>query len=161
VAVRSGDHPIEVAQQQVPVAPNAQAGPGNGNAPEKAFFKAFFEELGALLRFDTLGRDATSYLVFAMASGVGGVLVFLLDLVTCIASGNRRGFLGVTHGLVSILLVVVWFIGSALAGILGYTVRIFDASPIAAIIAGVTWTTFLNRLISFANRQLEDKQKTS
>ena len=66
-----GDDPIEVAQQQAPLAPSAQAGPGDRNVPEKAFF----EEFGGLLRFDSLGRDATSYLVFATASGIVSVLV--------------------------------------------------------------------------------------
>jgi len=145
--------PIQIAEQEAPAVPKTQKASGSENA------KGFFDEFVALLKFDQLPRDPTSHLVFAIASGLAGALVFLLDGLACIAGRTRKGLLGVTHGWISLLLVVIWFIGSAIAGVLGYLAPIFDPSPPAALTAGLTWTTFLTQLASFAQRQQQPQQR--
>jgi hypothetical protein len=137
----------------------AQQTPSPSPPATASWSSEFFSELGKLLNYETLGRDGMSYLVFAGASGAISLLVFLLDLLVCAAGSTRKGFLGINHGFVSIPLAVVWFAGGAIAGILGYLVRLFEATPTAAVIAGVTWRTFLTRLTSFAQKQTEDVQR--
>jgi hypothetical protein len=59
-----------------------------------------------------------------------------------------------------VFLILIFFFGASIAGLLCLLIRFFEPTPSAALVAGLSWTTFLKQAGTFAARQREDEQKT-
>ena len=110
--------------------------------------------LGNFLEFVPGQRGLAAYVVFIAASGAFGACVVLLD--ACSASLGGRSALGLTLGWqTTSKALTMWFIGASIAGGLGMVARIFEPTPLAALLAAISWRTFLTKLLEMdrENRQ--------
>jgi hypothetical protein len=101
--------------------------PSGSPVEEKPFWGTFWDDFGKLLNSDLQRGNPTSYLVFAVATGIASFLIFLLDVL--VVTTGRRGFLEVSHSWGrSTGFAIIWFIGGSIAGGLGLVARIYETS---------------------------------
>jgi|GEM_PF-3387441 len=94
-------------------------------------------------------RGLANFAVFLLASGVLGVCVVVLD--ACSAGLGSRSLLGLTHGWrTTPKAAFMWFVGAFVASALGMAARIFEPTPLAALLAAVSWRTLLTKLLAMA-----------
>jgi hypothetical protein len=101
-----------------------------------------------------------AYIVFSAFAGVIGAGVVLLN--ACSVSLGGDSYLELTHGWRSTpRAVIIWVIGAIIASAVGLAVRVFEPTPIAAVVPALAWRTFIRRLQALARRDREDEQKPS
>jgi len=105
----------------------------------------FFDALGLFIRYQLRADDWVSYLVFVVVSGFVGLSIVLLDLCSVVLEQNS--FLGLTHGRKATpKAALVWMLGAMLGGFLGLLSRVFEPTPLAAVLVSLTWRTLLAKL---------------
>lgn len=119
-----------------------------------------FSQIGAFL-FSGSGQmpegTDSPVLVFAISSGIIGVLVVILDFLMSLIA--RDSFLNLTHRWKTLLLfVLVWGFGAALVSFLGVAFSILQATLQAAVIAGVAWPVLMTRIVSSAGGKAEPEE---
>jgi len=87
-----------------------------------------------------------AYIVFMAFGGAAGAGLVLLD--ACLVASGHPSQLGLTHSWRRTpKAMVVWAAGGALASGLGLVARIFEPTPLSALLAAITWRGFLKRLL--------------
>jgi hypothetical protein len=105
----------------------------------------FAEALGAFLRFSLKSDSLAAYLVFMIASGLVGSDIVLLD--ACSVSLGRDSYLDLTHGWrTTPKAALVWTMGAVLGSGIGLLARVFEPTPIAAVLVALTWRGLLGKL---------------
>ena len=93
------------------------------------------------------------YIVFVSASGMIGIACVLLN--ACIVFLWRNSSLGLTHGWhATPKAALVWAIGAMLGSGIGMLIGMFRPTPLAAVVAALTWRGLLRqwqRLASHRN----------
>jgi hypothetical protein len=103
------------------------------------------EALAAFIRFQLRADNWAAYVIFVISSGVIGLAVVMLDL--CSVALGRESVLDLTHGpKATPKAAVVWMVGSMLGASLGLLARVFEPTPLAAVLASLTWRTLLAQL---------------
>ncbi len=93
----------------------------------------------------------SNYVVFSAASGVFGSCLVILDV--CLVGAGPDSALGLTHGWRRTpTIVAIWFIAPLIAAALGMVARIFEPTPLAAVLVAVSWRTFLIKLLAKAKQ---------
>ena len=94
-------------------------------------------------------RGLAICVVFAVASGVCCACVVVLD--ACSVLAGQRTVLALTHGWrLTSKNVAIWFVGALIAAALGMVARIFEPTPLSALVVAVSWRTVLNKLLAIA-----------
>jgi hypothetical protein len=115
----------------------------------------FGDALDAFLRFELRADSWVAYAVFIIASGVIGLALVLLDACSVmlrpvmLKKGSNPGYsyLGLTHGWrATPRNALVWIMSSMIASGLGLMARIFQPTPLAAVLASLIWRTLLAQL---------------
>lgn len=105
----------------------------------------FGDALTAFFQFHLQADDWVAYAIFVISSGVIGLAIVLLDCCSVILGGDS--YLDLTHGpRATPRAALVWTIGSMLAASLGLVSRVFQPTPLAALLAALTWRTLLAQL---------------
>jgi hypothetical protein len=126
----------------------------------------FGEALDSVLRFELRADSWVAYAVFIIASGVIGLALVLLDACSVMLTlvvhkkGSNPGYsyLGLTHGWrATPRNALVWIMASMIASGLGMMARIFQPTPLAAVIASLTWRTLLAQLRRLSAHQEEQR----
>jgi hypothetical protein len=105
----------------------------------------FGEALDAFLRSSLKPDDWVSYVVFILSSGIVALAIVLLDL--CSVALGRNSYLDLTHGFrATPKAALFWVIGTMIGSGLGLLLHIFQPTPLAAVLASLTWGTLLGRL---------------
>jgi hypothetical protein len=116
------------------------------------------EALGAFLRFDLRADGWPAYAVFVVASGLIGLAIVLLDACSVALRQDRDSYLGLTHGpRATPKAALVWVIGSMLGSSLGLLARVFEPTPLAAVLVSLTWRTLLPKLKGLAAHHEQQK----
>jgi len=101
--------------------------------------------LDDFIRFKLRNDDWLAFVVFVIASGVIGVAIVLLDY--CSTALGRPSALKLSHGRrTTPTAMVLWMTGSMLAASLGSLARVFEPTPLAAVLTSLTWRTMLAQL---------------
>jgi hypothetical protein len=117
---------------------------------------SFAAALADFLNWSLRPGPLMAYIVFMAFGGVAGAGLVLLD--ACSVAQGGRSWLGLTHGWRQTPnAMVVWTIGGALASGFGLVARIFEPTPLSALLAAVTWRGFLRLLLSMAHHREEQK----
>lgn len=96
-------------------------------------------------------------LVFAISSGIIGVLVIILDFLMSLIA--RDSVLNLTHRWSTLpMFVLVWGFGAALVSFLGVAFSILQITLQAAVIAGVAWPVLMTRIVSSALGKAEPEE---
>ena len=110
--------------------------------------EAFGEALGAFLRFSVKADGAMAYVVFILASATTGLAIVLLDACSVILGGDF--YLDLTHGWrATPKAALVWTIGAMLGSGIGLAARVFEPTPVAAVLVAMTWRGLLGQLQRF------------
>jgi hypothetical protein len=105
----------------------------------------FAQALGDFIRFQLRVDTWLAFVVFAASSGVIGLAIVLLDY--CSVALGRESVLNLTHGRrATPKAALLWMIGSMLGASLGLLARVFEPTPLAAVLASLTWRTLLAQL---------------
>jgi len=97
-----------------------------------------------------------AYVVFMAFGALAGAGLVLLD--ACSVAQDGRSWLGLTHGWRRTpKAMVVWAIGGAIASGFGLVARIFEPTPLGALLAAVTWRGFLRLVLSMAHHREQQK----
>ena len=114
------------------------------------------DALGAFLRFDLRADNWAAYAVFVISSGAIGLAIVLLD--ACSVALGRDSYLDLTHGRrATPKAALVWVIGSMLGSSLGLLARVFEPTPLAAVLASLTWRTLLAQLQRLSTHHVQRK----
>jgi hypothetical protein len=101
--------------------------------------------LSAFLRFELRADDWDAYAVFIVSSGIIGLAIVLLD--ACLVGIGQKSHFGLTHGpWATPRAALFWVVGSMLGSGLGLLVQVFEPTPLAAVLASMTWRTSLAQL---------------
>lgn len=120
----------------------------------------FLSHIGAFL-FSGSGQmpegTDSPVLVFAISSGIIGVLVIILDFLMSLIA--RDSVLNLTHRWSTLpMFVLVWGFGAALVSFLGVAFSILQITLQAAVIAGVAWPVLMTRIVSSARGKAEPEE---
>jgi len=116
----------------------------------------FAAAFGDFLNWSLRPGTPMAYVVFMASGGVAGVVLVLLD--ACLVASDHPSQLGLTHGWRRTpKAVIVWAAGGALASGLGLVARIFEPTPLSALLAAITWRGFLRLLLSMSHHREEQK----
>lgn len=120
----------------------------------------FLSHIGAFL-FSGSGQmpegTDSPVLVFAISSGIIGVLVIILDFLMSLIA--RDSVLNLTHRWSTLpMFVLVWGFGAALVSFLGVAFSILQITLQAAVIAGVAWPVLMTRIVSSALGKAEPEE---
>jgi hypothetical protein len=126
----------------------------------------FDEALDAFLRFDLRADGWVAYAVFIMSSGVAGLAIVLLDACSVMLKlvlqkedfDPGHSYLGLTHGWrATPRNALVWMVASMIASGLGLMARVFQPTPLAAVLASLTWRTLLSQLRRLSAHHVEQR----
>jgi hypothetical protein len=116
----------------------------------------FTAALADFLNWSLRPGTPMAYIVFMAFGGVAGAGLVALD--ACLVAQGGRSWLGLTQGWRRTpKAIVVWMIGGALASGFGLVARIFQPTPLSALLAAATWRGFLKLLLSMAHHQQEQR----
>jgi hypothetical protein len=116
----------------------------------------FGEALGAFLRFDLRADGWVSYVVFIASSGVIGLAIVLLD--GCSVALGGESYLKLTHGWrATPKNALYWLIGSMIGSALGLMARVVQPTPLAAVLASLTWRTLLAQLQRLSTHHVQQR----
>ena len=112
---------------------------------------------GLFLRWSLEGGSPAAYIIFAGFSGAVGAAVVSLD--ACSVSLGGDSYLRITHGWSATpKALCIWVLGAMIAASVGLAVRVFEPTPLAALIPALAWRTFTAHLQALARRDREDEQ---
>ena len=105
----------------------------------------FETALGDFIRFQLRNDNWPAFVVFVAASAVIGLAIVMLDF--CSVALGRASALNLTHGRrATPRAALLWMVGSVLGASLGLLARVFEPTPLAAVLASLTWRTLLAQL---------------
>jgi len=111
--------------------------------------------LDDFIHFQLRHDDWMAFAVFVIASAVIGLAIVLLDY--CSVALGRDSALNLTHGRhATPKAALLWMVGSALGASLGLLARVFEPTPLAAVLASLTWRTLLAKLQTLSSRAPSD-----
>lgn len=121
-----------------------------------------FSQMGAFL-FSGSGQmpegTDSPVLVFAITSGIIGVLVIILDFSMSLIA--RDSFLNLTHRWSTLpRFILVWGFGAFLVSLLGVAFSVLQVTLQAAVIAGVAWPVLMTRIVSSAGGKAEPEESS-
>ena len=120
--------------------------------------EAFGGTVDSFLHWTLEASSPMAYIVFVGSAGMG-VAVVLLD--ACSVSLGGDSYLKLTHGVrATPRALLVWMTGSIIAAGVGLAVRIFEPTPLAAVVAALTWRSFIRQLQALSHRPHEDEQRS-
>ena len=112
---------------------------------------------GLFLRWSLEGGSPAAYVVFCGFAGTVGAAVVLLD--ACSVSLGGDSYLRITHGWrATPKALVVWVLGAMIAAAVGLAVRVFEPTPLAALVPALAWRSFTASLQALARHDREDEQ---
>lgn len=118
--------------------------------------QTFMAALSAFLGWSLQSGTLMAYVVFMTCSGMLGGALVALD--ACLVASGKSSQLELTHGWRRTpKAIIVWVMGGVLASGLGLVARIFDPTPLSALLAALTWRAFLKRLLSMAHHRDEQR----
>ena len=116
----------------------------------------FGDVLDAFLRFDLRADGWVAYAVFVISSGAAGLAIVLLN--ACSVALKRDPYLGLTHGWrATPRNALVWMVASMIASGLGLMARVFQPTPLAAVLTSLTWRTLLAQLRRLSTHHIENR----
>jgi hypothetical protein len=122
--------------------------------------ETFGEGFRLFFHWSLEGGTPTAYIIFSAFAGAIGAGVVVLD--ACSVSLGGDSYLQLTHGWRSTpKAVIIWLIGAMIASAVGLAVRVFEPTPIAAVVPALAWRTFIRQLQSLTWRDREDEQMPS
>ncbi len=93
-------------------------------------------------------------LVFAISSGIIGVLVVTLDFLMSLI--GRDSLLNLTHNWKTLpVFILIWGFGAAGVSFLGAGFSVLEVTLQAAVIAGIAWPVLITRIVSSAGGKAE------
>jgi membrane protein implicated in regulation of membrane protease activity len=122
--------------------------------------ETFGGALNSFLHWTLEVSGPIAYIVFIGFAGAVGAAVVLLD--ACSVSLGGDSYLKLTHGWrATPRALLVWMIGATIAAGVGLAVRIFEPTPLAAVVAALTWRSFIRQLQAISHRPHEDEQRSA
>jgi hypothetical protein len=116
----------------------------------------FGEALRSFLQFNLKADDWVSYAVFILSSGAVGLAIVLLD--ACSVALGHDSYLDLTRGpRATPKAAFAWVVGSMIGSGLGLLARMFQPTPLAAVLAALTWRTLLAQLQRLSTHQVHQK----
>ena len=120
----------------------------------------FFSQMGDFLFSGTgkmpVGTDRP-LLVFAISSGIIGVLVVTLDFLMSLI--GRDSLLNLTHNWKTLpVFILIWGFGAAGVSFLGAGFSVLEVTLQAAVIAGIAWPVLMTRIVSSADGKAEPEE---
>lgn len=97
-------------------------------------------------------------IIFSLTAALYGLLVVLLDFLTC-KIGGKSSFLKLSYtGFGCIAMIVMWGVGAGVGALIGAGIGIFEMKRISCIFVGAIWPTVMPRLLSTANNELSKER---
>lgn len=96
-------------------------------------------------------------LVFAITSGIFGVLITILDFSMSLIA--RDSFLNLTHSWSTLpRFILIWGFGAFVVSLLSVAFSVLQVTLQAAVIAGVAWPLLMTRIASRASGMAEPEE---